>query len=170
MPREKTVEVAALNIAANPHPDGVYVGLLEKASSFLVLVRGHDYAKITTPKESGEPDMLTGRLLIWTEIDLTGPWLDLTKEDALPPDLKKTIQIPSQAKPNYRVFSYAFNTKTHRLYFETRNEFRDTLSPGSARRIFANLLSREILGPDAPEVEVTVVPESGAVDRILSLP
>lgn len=170
MAREKTIEVAALNIAAHPHPPGIYLELLTKASEFLIRVRGHDYAKITLPKVSEDENLVAGRILIWTEIDLTGPWLDLRREEALDRSLKAAIQIPDGAKPNYRAFNYLFDVRRHRLYFEIRNEFRETLSPQTARRFFENLLSREIIGLESPEVEVTVVPDTGAVERILSLP
>lgn len=170
MAREKTVEVAALNIAANPHPDRVYVEMLAQASNFLAHLRGSDYAKITSPKESSTPGVFVGRILVWTNIDVKGRWLDLKNEEALSADLKKTINIPDGAKPNYRVFNYVFVSKNHRFYFEIRNEFRETLSPGSGLALISNLLSQELLGLDAPETQVTIVPESGALKKILSLP
>jgi hypothetical protein len=39
-----------------------------------------------------------------------------------------------------------------------------------AKHIFSTLLSLELLGAEYPEVEVTLVPEAGAVERVLELP
>jgi hypothetical protein len=61
-------------------------------------------------------------------------------------------------------------TVFHILYFESRNELRQTFGPTVAKRIFVTLLSQELQGPEAPEVEVTLVPEVGAVEKVLSLP
>lgn len=44
------------------------------------------------------------------------------------------------------------------------------MGPATARKIFSTLLSGEVLGLGWPNVEVTVIPEDGAVDRILNLP
>lgn len=170
MAREKTIQICSLNFAANPHPDGVYVTLLRKASRFLVSARGSDYAKITEPRKSETQPYYIGRILIWTEIDVDGPWLDLEKEEILHKSLKDTINIPNTAKPNYRVFSYAFDNSRHQFFFESKNEFGESLGPTTAKRIFARLFSQELLGLDSPEVEVTITPEEGAVDRILTLP
>lgn len=171
MGRERTLEVCALNLAANPHPGGVYISLLRRASHYLVQARGTDYAKITTPHAvSSRTGTYTGRILIWTEIDLKRPWLDLTKEDELSPSLKRTISIPENARPNMRVFGYVFVESKHRLYFESKNELGERLGPNTAKSIFSKLTSQELLGFDSPEVEVTIVPDVDAVERVLTLP
>lgn len=170
MPREKTIQICSLNFAANPHPDGIYVTLLRKAAKFLVQARASDYAKITEPRKSETEPYYIGRILLWTEIDVHGPWLDLESEEALHTSLKEQLNIPTTAKPNYRVFSYVFDNSKHQFYFEARNEFGESLGPSTAKRIFARLFSQELLGLDSPEVEVTVTPEEGAVERILTLP
>jgi hypothetical protein len=171
MAREKAIQVCALNLAANPHPDSVYISILRQASRFLVQARGTDYAKITSPRAvSGRPGIYTGRILIWTEIDVKRPWLDLTNEDELSPALKRSINIPENARPNMRVFGYVFVEKTHRVFFESKNEFGESLGPNVARAIFTRITSQELLGFESPEVEVTIVPEVDAVDRVLSLP
>lgn len=171
MAREKTIQVCALNLAANPHPVSVYISILRQASQFLVQARGDDYAKITAPRAvAGRSGIYTGRILIWTEIDVKRPWLDLRNEDELSPALKRSISIPENARPNMRVFGYVFAEKTHRVYFESKNEFGENLGPNVARTIFTRITSQELLGFESPEVEVTVVPEVDAVDRVLTLP
>jgi Domain of unknown function (DUF4747) len=171
LPRERLLHVCALSISANPHPEGIYVSLLRRGADFIVHARGSDYAKITVPeRDTRIGRYYTGRILIWTEIDLKGKWLDITKGEELSPEIKNTIQIPPTAKPNFRSFNYALDNERHLVYFENRNEFGQTLGPSVAKRIFTSVLSPELQGPDAPEIEVTIVPETDAVDKILKLP
>jgi hypothetical protein len=171
MPREQFVEVGALSLDANPHPPGVYVRLLRRAAGFLVKARASDYAKITEPKKSDRYEhVYTGRILVWTEIDIKGAWIDLQSEEELARELKRQISIPEHARPNFRTFNYIFDDRKHLFYFETRNEFNQKLGPTTARRLIAQMLSHELLGFNEPEVEVSIVPDEGAVDRILALP
>lgn len=164
-----TVEAYALNIAANPHPAGVYIRSLNRASELIIKVRGSDYARITKPKQEDER-FYSGRVLVWTEIDLKGRWLDTSKEDVLSERVKRTIRIPTEAKPNYRVFNYVFDEKRHILYFESRNEFNEHFGPTVGRRLFVALLDRDYQGRQAPEFAVTLLPEEAAVTRILAMP
>lgn len=170
MARHRTIQVGALNISANPHPEGIYLSLLKDGSTTRVNYRGNDWAKISRPKKLSDLDgVYTGRLLAWTEIDTKGPWLDTESEDVLSADEKAKIVIPSKAKPNYRVFSYAFKERGHRLYIELRNELGDSLGPHMAQKIFYNLLSPSAFNREI-DLDVTVVPTSGAVNRVLGLP
>ncbi len=172
MARPRTIEIYILNLAANPHPSGVYASLLRRAARFLVKARASDYAKITEPiaavGHSGD-GIYTGRILMWSEIDLRRPWLDLENEDELSASLKNTIRIPNSARPNYRTFNYILSENNHKLYFKSKNEFGDRLGPNTCLAIFSRLLSQELLGFESPEVEVSLVPEKRALDRILSL-
>jgi Domain of unknown function (DUF4747) len=171
MPRQRTIQICALNIAADPHSEGVYVRLLTRAADFIVNARASDYAKITRPQQSERiPRFYTGRILLWTELDIQGRWLDLSNEDELTPEARRAISIPENARPNYRTFDYVLDNEDHRVYFEARNEFGQGLGPTVARTIFSRLLSQELQGADAPEVEVTVVPDTRALERILELP
>jgi hypothetical protein len=156
VPRERQLHIYVLNIAADPHPEGTYVSVLRRASNFLVRARGNDFAKITAPvQDRRDGRYWTGRILIWTEIDLRGHWLDLSNEEEISEDLKQTINIPEQAKPNYRVFNYVLDNTRHLVYFESRNEFGQNFGSSVAKHIFSTLLSLELLGAEYPEVEVT---------------
>jgi hypothetical protein len=163
------LNVAILNIAANPHPDGIYFQIFSQVSRYLVRARGTDFAKITKPKRKNDR-IFEGRILIWTEIDMKGTWLDLENEDELSPNIKQQISIPSNAKPNYRTFNYVFDVKRHKLYFETKNEFGEIFGPTTAMRYFSRLFSQEILGPKGPDVEVSIIPDESALSSVLALP
>ncbi len=170
MATEAYIEASALNIDASDHPDGIYVQLLTRASRKIVQARGSDYLKLTRPKKVAGSEIYVGRILVWTDIDLTGRWLDIETEDDLSDETKNEISIPGRARPNYRSFDYVFNAKKHRLYFESKNILDQTLGPTTARRSVYRLLSPEVLGTDVPTVEVTILPEEDALDRVLRLP
>jgi Domain of unknown function (DUF4747) len=140
---------------------------LEKGRSIFGAGTWQRLRKITSPRAvTGRSGIYTGRILIWTEIDLKRPWLDLANEDELDPALKKSISIPENARPNMRAFGYVFVEKPHRVYFEAKNEFGERLGPNVAKSIFSKITSQELLGFDSPEVEVTIVPDVDAVDRV----
>lgn len=167
----KFVEAYSLNIAANPHPPGVYIRALDRASAILVKIRGSDSAKITKPKEDDRNEgFYIGRILVWTEIDWKGRWLDLEKEDALPPEVKKKVVVETKAKPNYRVFQYAFDNNNHIMYFESKNEFGQNFGASTGRRLFGKLFSPEILGVESPEISISIIPEDAAIEQILAMP
>lgn len=171
MPRKRQVYVYRINIAANPHPDGVYERLLTRAASIIVPVRGSDGGKITKPRSSdNRPHLMRGRILVWTEIDVKGRWIDLEKEDDLSAELKQSISIPERARPNFRSFDYVFDTRSHVLYFEGKNDLDQTISPKNVHTILSRALSAEALGDGWPEVAVTIVPEVGVVEKILQIP
>lgn len=165
------IEASGLNINADPHPAGIYDRVLTRAASFVVQARGSDYAKITKPaRHSTRHTILFGRILVWTDLDLKGRWLDLNNDDELSAALKSKIQIPDNAKPNFRTFDYVFDETKHQLWFEGRNVLRQTLGPSTAKRIFQTLTMPDLLGPTYPAVQVSVIPEEGALERILSMP
>lgn len=95
-------ELYGLNINTSPHPAGIYPRLLKETSKNLVQARGSDYAKITEPVRSEDnAGFYIGRVLVWTNVDVKGRWLDLSKEDDLSDSLKRSISIPENAKPNF---------------------------------------------------------------------
>ncbi|MBZ9737148.1 DUF4747 family protein [Mesorhizobium sp. CA18] len=168
---DRIVPVYILNIAANPHDGDIYSRALERASRIIVRARGSDYAKITLPKRNDRyKRILQGQILIWTEIDLDGPWLDLDKGSEIDPELREKISIPPNARPNFRAFDYVFDEQKHQLYFEARNDLDQTVGATVVLRIFSGILNRELMGPDWPEIEVTLVPTHDAIERILALP
>lgn len=170
MSQGRSLLVSALNISANPHPDGIYIRLLSRAAGRRIKVRGNDWAKISKPEPARDSvGVYTGRVLVWTEIDKNAPWLDAETDDFLSEEEKAKIIIPSKAKPNYRVFNYVFRERGHRLYVESRNEFGENFGVSTAQRFFLGLLIKRAEA-EKIDIDVTPVPISGAVQRVLSLP
>ncbi len=171
MPRIRRVPVYQINIAANPHEEGVYPRLLTRASQIVAALRGSDYGKITAPVAAdGRPNLFRGHIRIWTNIDADGQWYDIESGEELDPEIKAQIVIPDNAKPNFRGFDYVFDSRTHRLYFEAKNDLDSSVSPTTVLKLFRAIFSADALGEGWPEVAITMVPETSVVAKILALP
>lgn len=163
------IEAGFLNIVATPHPKGVYKRLLNVAAERPVSFWGPMKAAITEPLElHDDPSFLTFQLVIWTEVNPNEPAVNKTqlKKAAFPREGKSFV---AEYGVNGRVFYCVFDVETHTLTAELRNEDGQTVSPRRLERIFVDLLSPEVLGSDAEEVEVTVIPTDDAVEYVLGL-
>lgn len=163
------LEVGFLNIVATPHPEGVYTRLLKKAAEKPVNFWGSQKAAITEPLALDEdPSFLTFQLVIWTEVNPSEPAINKAqlKKAAFPREGKNFVD---EYGVNGRVFYCVFDTQTHILTAELRNDDGQTVSPNRLERIFLDLMSPEILGVESEEVEVTVIPTDDAVEYVLGL-
>lgn len=165
------IVVGALNIAATPHPPGIYRTLLDRAANLEIPLHGSDWGKITTitPFED-RPNLYAGRVLVWAHIDKDGKWLNKTKNAEATADEKKRIILPPDIEPNFRSFNFVFNESKHRLAVEFRNELGQTFGPGRAQKFFSKLFNHRTLDDLGAEVAVTVVPTEDALERIFSMP
>jgi hypothetical protein len=169
MATEQTGEIGFLNIVATPHPPGVYDRVIRSVAGKSVRFYGEQRAAITTPRAArGEPHLLEGRVVIWTEIDEDQPGVNKRSLAAVHlADMD--FEVPADLGFNGKTFVFVFNTTAHVLALETRNEYGQTLSPARGKRIFDLLLSPMVLGLDAESIEVTVIPEDDALDHVLAL-
>ncbi len=167
MSKSNTVEFCILNIAANPHPVGIYVKLFEAITNVHVNYRGNDYATISRPllREDG---YYQGKIVCWTDIDTTEPAINKNDLSENPLD-ELGIDIPPHIGLNGRVFLYTLREKDHKLFVECKNELGKRLSPTMIGRVFKHLFDADRLGADFPTVEVTVIPDEDTLKRIFSL-
>ena len=167
MARDQIVRAAFLNIVATPHPSGVYTRLLGSAATKVVPFRGSSRAAITPlSRIAGSEDLYSFQLVTWIEIDPDEPTIDkaaLKKAD-FP---REGREFTRQYGVNGRVFFCIFDDKDHRLTVEIKNEDRRTISPNTVGELFTRLLSPRVLGTKAELVEVTVIPEKGALEHVL---
>ncbi|MGF7006703.1 DUF4747 family protein [Aminobacter sp. BE322] len=164
--RNKVIQYCMLNVAASPHPEGVYFGLFGRAASRQVVFFGSDIATISKP-ERVRDGFFRGRIVCWTPINKDEPAVltDVLEEIDFD-DLN--INIPDNVGFNGRAFLYIFREADHTLFVEIENDHGKRLSPQRARRIFGLLF--EDGDPDAPLVEVTVIPDEDALRRIFAIP
>ncbi|HMO28592.1 DUF4747 family protein [Enterovirga sp.] len=169
--RGTQIILGALNIVASPHPEGIYLRLLESSADIEIELYGNDWAKITKPlARAGHPDHFLGQILVWTHVDKSGRWIHKNKNKEATDEDKAGITIPDPLQPNFRPFSYGFILSKHRLVVEYKNEFGDRFGAKRAERFFARLFSKETLGHEFPEVSVTAIPEDDTIQKILSIP
>jgi hypothetical protein len=167
---DTTIEVAALNIVASPHPPGTYLKLFQHVAGKEVPLWGSDRAKITEPRAiDGRADDFFGEVLIWTHIDTDIPWINKdTDTEATDEEMQPVVEaLPDNLEPNFRPFTYLLNQAEHIVLIETRNEARQRLAPKRAKRMFDLLF--EGLPPDLPEVDVTVIPEEESLEKIFAI-
>lgn len=161
------LEYCAVNIAAHPHPDGVYPDLLRQAALTKVNYWGDHYATISAPIRR-EDGFYQGRLVAWTSINEDEPAVDTQKlEEVNLADID--LSLPENLGFNGRIFIYTFRERDHTMFVETKNEFGKKLSPTRVEKILKGLLSPELQGSDFPLVEVTIIPEEDALNRIFGL-
>jgi Domain of unknown function (DUF4747) len=167
---DTTIEVAALNLVASPHPAGIYLRLLNHVAHKEVPLWGSDWAKITEPRViDGRDNDFFGEILIWTHIDTEIPWINKeTDTEATVEEMQPVVDaLPENLEPNFRPFTYVLNQAEHIVLIEIKNELGQRLSPKRAKRMFDRLF--ENLSADFPEVDVTVIPEEESLERILAI-
>ncbi|UFW69199.1 DUF4747 family protein [Bradyrhizobium sp. WU425] len=166
-----SIVMGALNIAADPHPAGIYRRLFAAAADVPVKIWGSDWAKITPPVDrESEPPSFYGRILVWTEIDRQGKWLNQAEDREATPTEKRDIQIPDDLDPNFRSFNFVFVERKHLLVVEFQNELGENLGARRAEALFRKLFVKDELEEGEPRVEVTVVPSAEALDMIFAMP
>lgn len=163
------IEAGFLNVVATPHPKGVYERLLKAAAEQPVGFWGAYKAAITKPAGlHDDASYLTFQLIIWMEVNPDEPAINkvqLKKAD-FP---REGRNFATQFGVNGRVFYCIFDTEAHLLTVELRNDDGQTVSPRRLQTIFSLLLSPKILGADAEEVDVTVIPTDDVVSYVLGL-
>ena len=165
----RTGRYGVLNVVVHPHPSGVYRELFEIAGEDPRGVRFHgDRFATISPISETRNGVFTGRLATWTEID---PKSNLIEKSTLKETLLSDadISIPDGVGFNSRVFSFAFREKDHRLYVELLNDESQSTSIGRARLAFSKVLS--VVSPESiDELDVFIVSQSNAVEKVLSIP
>ncbi|WP_156839892.1 DUF4747 family protein [Novosphingobium aquimarinum] len=164
---EEYTQAALLNVVATPHPEGVYERLLRSAAYNVVQYWGSEHAAISPLRKVRNQDgFFDFSLSLWIEINPDEP--TIRKEDLAKANFPREGREFSEAYGiNGRVFTCVLDTQTHVITVELKNEDGKRLSAGRAELIFQNLLSPLVLGADAEDVEVTLIPQDDALDYVL---
>lgn len=178
MEKKKLIEIIVVNIAANPHPEGIYFNLFNTAAGKKVKysVNGEKSARFSEPTKIEEhPNFFSGHLLIWIDVSKNKDWMDLNSEQLLN-DTEKNQKLNSieEIAKDYGLsaqqFDYIFDIQNHKLYIERKNSRQKVIMPSQIKSILKKIMSVEIQGKDAPTVEITITPENDVVSNILDLP
>lgn len=170
--RSRQIEFAVLDIAAQPHPSGVYVKLFKLARGLrrAIKIQGQEFAEISElsfhKNDTGKIDQISGDIYRFTKIDEKADWFDTSTGEPATDELKGQVSIPSNLRPNTRVIHWVFIVKSHMLVFLHKNGDA-TLSALQAQRFFESLMKMAAAKHDHVNyVDVTVVKSAEAIDRI----
>jgi len=172
--RTRTISVACLNIAMGvPHSPARYLAMMRDAFSLRAVVPvGGVYGALIGSLHVAEPEDprndVTGEIYRFLKLDPNEPWFNAeTREAATAKELRQ-ISIPEHLLPHLQRIPFVFRPKVHRLYFVARDR-KDSLAPSTAKLLFEAVLNRLTNELNYPPFEVTVRPDKGALDEVLSL-
>ncbi|HFF4507722.1 TPA: DUF4747 family protein [Acinetobacter baumannii] len=172
MARKRSVTYTALNIRVHPHPSpDIYVDLFNYLNENRrpIPLSNNIYLAINDlkPLNENKPlDGFIGEIIKYNGI--TDQWYNQkTGQKAEPEDLKE-VNIPDHLKPNAKFFNFIFYPIDHKLVCE----IKDTDGSISAKMLlefFENLFKSPKLLEVFNTVEVNILPDLDAVDKILRL-
>ena len=172
MARKRSVTYTALNIRVHPHPSpAIYVDLFNYLNENRrpIPLSNNIYLAINDlkPLNENKPlDGFIGEIIKYNGI--TDQWYNQkTGQKAEPEDLKE-VNIPDHLKPNAKFFNFIFYPIDHKLVCE----IKDTDGSISAKMLlefFENLFKSPKLLEVFNTVEVNILPDLDAVDKILRL-
>lgn len=162
----KKIEVSVLNITTMPHSPERYRKLLRACYDRRVTVpyRGNTHAMIgliTNARVDGI-EMLAGQICVFDEVGRR--WFDTRTREEASAEVLQLIEVPEHVKPNFENFQFLFDAEHHRLAFDAN------LGPGNAERIFRRLFKDEWIVGEFGDVDVTLVQETEALQRIFEIP
>lgn len=152
-----------INVAANPHPEGIYRRIFEAAAGRGARFWGAEFCATSQISETRD-GIFTGRLAVWTEVATDSNVINKKILEETP-YLESGIDLPAEIGLNSKTFGFAFNENNHRLYLEMKNDKARSISINRAHIAFSRILEEIDVGV---EINVTVVPEQEAVERILA--
>jgi len=172
MARNIRISGGVLNIRLHPHPDEVYAEFIERLYGLrkAVKVRGDRHAIISLLDRSEADDgVYTGIITTFTRIDTDEPWFDVEELKAAADNKVSRVSIPEGLHPGAAFFNFIFNTRTHRLYFQTYSSGK-TFSGNLARSLFERLADDLRIRADFGEAKITIVQSKAGLNNVFSLP
>lgn len=174
MAKKRTIEIRQLNIAMHqPHSPQRYVELFQKAYRMKFIhergrADGFMLGAVYDAESAISNDELKGEIYRFTNIDPNSPWFNT--QTGKPADEEETerIEIPGHLHPNLDLMPFVFQPKSHRLWYVSKDR-KASMGPQIAEAFFQALFDATCREHGFPPVEVTVVPDSGAIDDVFGI-
>lgn len=172
MGRKISVDYTALNIRVHPHPNKeIYVDLFETVfkKNRQIPLGNNTSAKLSRlwPVNEDKPlEGLIGEIAKFNDID-ADTWFNVETGKTAAPDEVSSINIPSDLKPNGKTFYFIFYPKKHLLISEIRDK-DGSFSPKTQEKFFNYLFSSEDILEKFNTIDVTILPDTTALNKILS--
>ncbi|WP_113905672.1 DUF4747 family protein [Aliidiomarina celeris] len=174
MPREKKLELGAINITMHPHSPIKYVELFKEVKNLRNIQHIHSdkYGMLTSvnylDKKKGETSPITGDLYRFTNIKVDGQWFNIDTYDKAEEEELGEVKIPKNLKPNSSRFSYLFFPEDHLLFYECYYD-GNKLGPTNATKLVDRLFNQQEINDKYGKIEVTHVPCVDALSKALGM-
>lgn len=170
--RKRNVGFAALNITVHPHDNNEYVSLFNYAyeNPKEIKLQGNSYAILSDLKPIHGENFDRGFIGVvskYTKIE-TDNWFDRLKMRPADESEKSKIKIPKHLMPNHTDFQFIFYPSDHYLIMVSSDRGA-SFSPKLIWHFFTSVFSDVDVIDQFNKVEVTLVPELGALDSMLSI-
>jgi hypothetical protein len=172
MARNKSIEIAALNIVIHPHSPERYLKLFHLAHKHRVAgkYRANQYGMFGTMQSVDVPEEgLRGLFYRFLDLDPDAPWLNIRKHKPAEEDELSDLNIPEHLKPGLKESRWFFDPKIHRLFIEVKSEDGTNLGPTTAQKLFHAVLNDIRLQEEFGEVAVTVEPSEDGIEAVLGV-
>lgn len=174
MSHKRTIEIRQINIAMHqPHSPQGYVDLFQKAYHLkFIHERGRSDGFMLGAVYDSEnaliSDELRGEVYRFTNIDPDSPWFNTQTGKPAEEEETGRIEIPRHLHPNLDLIPFVFRPQSHQLWYVSKDR-KASMGPAIAEGFFQALFNTTCLQHGLPPVEVTVVPDSGAINDVLGI-
>lgn len=165
------LEVGAINVVCQPHPEGVYLRLFRRIRSLAKVkkIYGDRWGVMSQLWNDGKDPVsqLHGVISTFVQVDVKAPWYNERTEDAADSNDVEKVNIPEYLHPSLRRCGFVFDIATHTLVFETIPR-KGGISPRLMLSFFEKLLSNSEIVQEFGSVSLTVIPDKVSVAAILN--
>lgn len=172
-------ELSGINIVTHPHSPEGYINLLKDVFRLRrsVPIKGAQHIMIGELKSLSRNDEqagLFGRIYRFVKIDKDLPWFNIEKHDVATEDDLMALNIPENLRPNLETFDFVLRAKFHTLYLESKYfdsaaKRYKTLSVIYVAKMLSLLFSIPEVAKKYGEIQVTVLPAKGQLEKILGM-
>lgn len=172
MARQIRISGGELNIRLHPHHDDTYGEFIQRLYALrkTVRVRGDRHAIISLlDRSEADAGIYSGLITTFIRIDTDEPWFDVGELKEASDNKVSRVSIPEGLHPGAAFFNFIFNTRTHRLYFQTYSSGK-TFSGNLARTLFERLSDDFGILQEFGEAKITIVQSKAGLGAVFSLP
>lgn len=168
----QVIQLSAINVVFNPHPEGIYERLLRTV--FRRKIVAHIYgdrhglmSQLHKVTERNRVIALEGVISTFSKLDPTLPWFNsATSTDASEEELNE-VQVPDYLQPNHKQCPFYFDLATHTLIFNSLAR-----KGGITARQMFGFLQQVFSSPDVSQAiggtpRLTIIPDARSIEEVV---
>lgn len=175
MAAQQIIQLSAINVALNPHPDGIYERMIRAV--YRRRIAGHVFAdrhgvfsQIHAVAQNGRIIAFEGVISTFVKLDSDLPWFNAeTASDASEEELEAIRDIPDHLKPNHRQCAFYFDLSSHTFIFESLPR-----KGGITAKQMLHFLQQSFLHPEITQhfgiAQLTVIPDRKSFEEVIRWP